>query len=168
MRTSLAALLILSIVQLGCGSSKKPAPEVGDEVADRPQNKREAGMDTESAWTWGYFFAPADKSTVQRLAGDRESSLTPYRVDRVVPVRGAPGVTIEPGTTLVRLETGAKLAKPPALLFQGVPQHLQYTSGAQRADLNQRSRATKLRDPKSNPEWEFVDREYEIWMTKTE
>jgi hypothetical protein len=26
----------------------------------------------------------------------------------------------------------------------------------------------KLRDPKQNPEWNFVDREYEIWMTKVE
>jgi hypothetical protein len=27
---------------------------------------------------------------------------------------------------------------------------------------------TQLRDPQINPEWAFVDREYEIWMTKTE
>ena len=26
----------------------------------------------------------------------------------------------------------------------------------------------QLRDPKQNPEWNFVDREYEIWMTKME
>ena len=26
----------------------------------------------------------------------------------------------------------------------------------------------KLRDPKQNPEWAFVDRECEIWMTKME
>ena len=26
----------------------------------------------------------------------------------------------------------------------------------------------QLRDPQQNPEWGFVDREYEIWTTKTE
>lgn len=26
---------------------------------------------------------------------------------------------------------------------------------------------TKLRDVAANPEWEYVDREYEVWMTKT-
>ena len=25
----------------------------------------------------------------------------------------------------------------------------------------------KLRDPATNPEWKFVDREYEVWLTKT-
>src|SRR5207302_1738674 len=144
-----------------------------------------------------------------------------------------------------------------ALLFHGVPQHLQYTSGPQRDDLNRRARAelppskdtravlipirksaawwamphdqrhayfqkrdgqlghtaigaayvdkiyrklyhtryavesadhdfvtyfefarehegdfqalcAQLRDPRQNPEWNFVDREYEIWMTKLE
>jgi len=25
-----------------------------------------------------------------------------------------------------------------------------------------------LRDPERNPEWKYVDREYEIWMTKLE
>ena len=27
---------------------------------------------------------------------------------------------------------------------------------------------TALRDPERNPEWKYVDREYEIWMTKME
>ena len=37
------------------------------------------------------------------------------------------------------------------------------------ADYLQRlTMLTQLRDPRQNPEWTFVDREYEIWMTKIE
>jgi hypothetical protein len=215
-----------------------------------------------SAWTWGYFFAAADKASVQKLFGERKQALTLYRVDKVVAVRGKPGVSVSPGSIVVRVETAARLApladaKVPGLLFQGVPQHLQYTSKAQRDDLNRRARpelppskdtvavvipirktaawwalahderqahfqkkggklghtaigaeyveriyrklyhtryavestdhdfityfefkrtheddfktlCAKLRDPEQNPEWNFVDREYEIWMTKIE
>jgi Chlorite dismutase len=185
-------------------------------------------------------------------------------VDKIVAVRGKPGVSLKEGSKLVRVETASKLpplgeARMPTilLLFQGVPQHLEYTTKAQREDLTRRSRAelppskdtmaviipirktaawwalptderlayfqkkgdkvghtaigadsveriyrklyhtryavettdhdfvtyfeferkhegdfkalcAKLRDPKQNPEWNFVDREYEIWMTKVE
>jgi hypothetical protein len=216
----------------------------------------------ESAWTWGYFFAAEDKAAVLALFGDRPQSLNRYRVDRIVAVRGKTGVSLKPGSTLIRLESPTRLstardAKSPTLLFQGLPQHLQYTTGAERADLNKRSRAelpagkdtvavvipirksaawwslphdernaffhkkgdkpghtalgakyvervyrklyhtryavetsahdfityfeferkhtedfqsllAQLRDPQQNPEWNYVDREYEIWLTKLE
>jgi hypothetical protein len=218
-------------------------------------------MASESAWTWGYFFAAKDKASVADLAGGRKQSLTVYRVEKVVAVRGKPGVSLGPGSTLVRMETPTRLAlgetKTPALLFHGLPQHLEYTSGEQKADLDKRSRRelppgkdtvaviipirksaawwalpadermahfqkkgeklghtaigapyveqiyrklyhtryavetrdhdfityfefdrantdrfksllAQLRDTRQNPEWEFVDREYEIWLTKTE
>jgi hypothetical protein len=219
-------------------------------------------MASDSAWTWGYFFAAPDKAAVQNLAGERKQSLSLYRVDKVVAIRGKPGVELAPGATIVRVETAAKLPLPGkgakgTLLFQGVPQHLQYTTRAQRADLAKHSRAdlppskdtvtviipirktaawwelpldermahfqksaerlghtaigaeyvekiyrklyhtryavenrdhdfityfefermhakafqalcAKLRDPRQNPEWNFVDREYEIWTTKME
>lgn len=271
MEKLLAILLVFALGTCGCGSrsaaSKDGVPtgkkETGGGTADHP--KKEAGdkpMATESAWTWGYFFATGDKTSVEGLAGGRGQSLTVYRVDKVVSVRGKSGVNIAPGATMVRVETASKLPAPagekgPSLLFHGVPQHLQYTSGEQRADLNKRSRSelppgkdtvavvipvrksaawwalphderhahfqkkgdkightaigakyadriyrklyhtryavetkdhdfityfeferthtedfksllAQLRDPDQNPEWNFVDRESEIWMTKLE
>ena len=214
----------------------------------------------DSAWTWGYFFATAEKESVRTLAGGRKNSLNVYTVERVVTVRGELGVSIKPGSRLARLEMAAKLPADstlPKLLFHGVPQHLEYTTRTQREDLTKRSRAelpasrdtvavvipirksaawwalpldermahfqkkadkightaigaeyagriyrklyhtryavegtdhdfityfefdraqtddfkellAKLRDPEQNPEWNFVDREYEIWLTKVE
>jgi hypothetical protein len=216
----------------------------------------------ESTWTWGYFFAADDKDAVLALFGDRPKSLNRYRVEKVVAVRGKAGVSLKPNSALIRLESPTRLptardAKSPTLLFQGVPQHLQYTTGEQRADLNRRSRAelpagqdaiaviipirksaawwslphdqrnaffhkqddkqghtaigakyveriyrklyhtryavettehdfityfeferkhtedfqhllAQLRDPQQNPEWRYVDREYEIWLAKLE
>lgn len=214
----------------------------------------------DSAWTWGYFFA-ADKEGVNGIFPEKGTTRTLYRVDKVVAVRGEPGVTIEPGSPLVRVETAARLLAPqgaqPRLLFHGLPQHLEYTSAKQRADLIKSSRPEippgkdtvaviipihkssewwalphdermshfqpggdtightaigagytpqiyrklyhtryvvestghdfityfefdrahseafkslleQLRDQKQNPEWKYVDREYEIWLTKLE
>jgi hypothetical protein len=233
---------------------------VGAQAAsdDKP---KETPMTKDSAWTWGYFFAENDVAKVTGIFANRKISTTVYRVDRVVPVTGKPGVSLNPGSTLVRVESAARLfepkdAKAPSLLFFGVPQHLEYTTGEQRADLNQRSRAEllagadtiaviitirkntawwalpadermayfqkkgdkightaigakyveriyrklyhtryavettdhdfityfeferkhtddfksllrRLRDSQENPEWSYVDREYEIWLTKS-
>lgn len=213
-------------------------------------------MASDSAWTWGSFFDAADSDKVTRELGGRPHSLTEYRVDRVKAVAGTPGVAIQPGAKLVRVEAAVRFevgrVKP---LFTGVPQHLEYTSREQKDALAtsrqplpasdqtvavlipirksaawwalpQDERAahfherdgkpghtaigaaytdriyrklyhtryaiesadhdfltyfefetahaaafeqllTKLRDTGTNPEWGFVDREYEIWMTKT-
>lgn len=270
MKQKVSFLLVVILAVFGCGnppeSPNDALPPGEKEKGQQPsetKKKPETGpMAKESAWTWGYFFSAADKASVEGLAGGRKQSLTVYRVDKVVAVRGKPGVKLDLGAILVRVETASKLPllsepKPAALLFQGVPQHLQYTTGAQRADLNKRSRAevppgkdtvvvvipirksaawwalphderlahfqkkgdkightaigakyveriyrklyhtryavettdhdfityfeferahtddfksllTQLRDPQQNPEWNFVDREYEIWMTKSE
>ena len=217
-------------------------------------------MATDSAWTWGYFFAAPDKASVEKLSGGRKQSLTLYRVDKIEATRGEAGVSIKPGSMLVRVETAARLtmpaeAKGPTLLLQGVPQHLEYMSKAQRDKLSSRpgfppskdtvavvipirksaawwalahdersshfqqtegkkghtaigagyvdrihrklyhtryavetrdhdfityfefDRAqtddfkrllSALRDTEQNPEWKYVDHEYEIWMTKVE
>jgi hypothetical protein len=249
-------MVVVALVISGCEGAKESG-------ADQPKPKTDgAAMATESAWTWGYFFAAPDKASVKPLFGDRKQSITVYRVDKVVPVRDKPGVNIDAGSVLVRVESPARLpgttqGKTPALLFRGVPQHLEYTTAEERADLNQRSRSelapgkdtivvvipirksaawwvmshdernayfhkkgdkaghtaigaryaeriyrklyhtryavettdhdfityfefdgahtddfksllAQLRDPQKNPEWAFVDREYEIWMTKTE
>jgi hypothetical protein len=215
-----------------------------------------------SAWTWGYFFAAADKAAVQNVFAGHQLSVTRYQVEKTVPVRGKLGVDLKPDSILVRVETASKLpaqheATASGLLLQGVPQHLKYASGEERTKLNKQSRAelppgkdtvaviipirksaawwalphdernthfhnkgdkpghiaigakyveriyrklyhtryvvettdhdfityfeferkhtddfqgllSQLRDPKQNPEWNFVDREYEIWMTKLE
>jgi hypothetical protein len=211
-----------------------------------------------SAFTWGYFYAPAERASVAGLAGGRKESLTVYRVEKVVSVTGKAGVDLKKGATLIRLETPSKLpdgAKPP-LLFRGVPRHLEYTTAKQKEELKGsrpelpagkdtaaviipirknaawwalphdernaffhkkgdrkghtaigaeyvdriyrklyharyvadnpdhdfityfefkrehesdfRALLKKLRDVKLNPEWKFVDREYEIWLTKAE
>jgi hypothetical protein len=216
-------------------------------------------MVKDSAWTWGYFFADKDSARVKALFGEHKHAINVYRVDKVVAVQGKPGVSLDPGSTLIRVESATKLSVPgeagPKLLLDGVPQHLQYTTSEQRAELTKRSRAdlppgkdtvtviipirknpkwwalptdermaffqkrgdqightaigakyaeqiyrklyhtryavettdhdfityfeferkhtgafesllTHLRDPKQNPEWNYVDREYEIWLTK--
>jgi hypothetical protein len=238
-----------------------PQPSGVEHPDDATEGKVKPAMAQESAWTWGYFFAGKDPQAIQALAGGRKSSSTFYQVEKVNAVQGKPGVTLDKGARLIRVETAARLpleqAKTQGLLFFGLPQHLQYTSGEQRAELNKRSRPElppgkdtvaviipirkkgawwakpvdermayfqkkgnklghtaigakyadriyrklyhtryavettdhdfityfeferrhtedfksllgQLRDPEQNPEWEFVDREYEIWMTKTE
>jgi chlorite dismutase len=217
-------------------------------------------MVKDSAWTWAYFFAAPDKASVKKLFGARKQSVTLYRIDKVVAIRGDAPASIKPDSRLVRVEVAARLtattdAKAPTLLLQGVPQHLEYMSRAQRDKLSSRpefaaskdtiavvipirksaawwalahdersghfqqtegkkghtaigaayvdrihrklyhtryavessdhdfityfefDRAhtddfqrllTALRDPELNPEWKYVDREYEIWMTKSD
>lgn len=256
-------LLIVALATLGCNSSAELVNEEADQPdAQQPAKKAEGNgpMAKDSAWTWGYFFAANDKASVEKLSGARKQSLTLYRVDRIVPIRGEAGVTVKPGSPLVRVETAAKLvapagAKTPSLLLQGVPQHLEYMSRTQRDKLSSRPEfmpskdtvaviipirksdawwalahdersihfqqregkkghtaigadyvdrihrklyhtryavetrdhdfityfeferrhtddfkrlLTALRDTEQNPEWKYVDREYEIWMTKME
>jgi Chlorite dismutase len=270
MRQFLAVVAVHSLIALGWNSSPEPsradAPRAVNGTcetgSEQPKKPEKASVAKESAWTWGYFFAAPDKASVQGLAGERKQSLSLYKVESVVAIRGKPGVEIKPGSTIVRVETASRLpaiadAKAPKLLFHGVPQHLEYTSRAQRDDLNKRSRAElppskdtvavvipirksaawralpqderqahfqkkgdtightaigakyveriyrklyhtryavettdhdfityfeferahtddfksllkQLRDPQQNPEWNFVDREYEIWTTKIE
>jgi hypothetical protein len=250
---SASAVVLLSSAIVGSLPAQSPGP------GDPPQEK--TPVPKESGWTWGYFFSTKEKDAVKALAGERKPSLTLYRVDKVVAVRGKAGVALEPGSALIRMETATRIpvaeAKANALLFHGLPEHLQYTSGEQRSDLNKRSRTelppgsdtvaviipirktaawwalpadermshfqkkgdkightaigakyveriyrklyhtryavestdhdfityfeferkhtddfksllAQLRDPQQNPEWGFVDREYEIWATKTD
>ena len=265
MRKGRGIMLVLILIASGC--DKAVVSQMDDEGATgkNPHEKpKEAPMAKDSAWTWGYFFASEDKAVVRGLFGDRKQSLTRYRIEKVVAVRGKEGVSLDAGATMFRIETTARLpgqgdakTPTPTLLFHGVPQHLQYTSGEQRTDLVKRSRIEvppgkdtvaviipirktaawwalpvderlahfhkkgdkvghtaigakyveqiyrklyhtryavettdhdfityfeferthtdvfqsllkQLRDPQQNPEWNFVDREYEIWTTKLE
>jgi hypothetical protein len=245
---------------LGCNSSTEPTGSGnGEQPAEKTTGKT---VPRESAWTWGYFFAPADAVALRKYFADGKPSLTRYRVEKVVRVRGEPGIRLAAGSSFVRVEIASRLpgraeARKLGLLMQGVPQHLEYTSRAERDDLTRRSRAplpagkdtlavvipirksaawwalaqdernayfqkqkghkghtaigaeyvdrvyrklyhtryavqtrdhdfityfefrrehegdfkrllAKLRDVKQNPEWKYVDREYEIWLTKVE
>lgn len=262
MRRLFALLALSSLVPLhfsGC-DERPEQPVLASKKPDHPGAN--APLVKESAWTWGYFFAAPDRASVRRIAGKGKPSISLYKVDRIVSIRGKPRIPVEAGSTLARLELAARLAplpgaKSPTLLFHGVPQHLQYTTREQRTDLGKRSRAElppskdtiavvipirksaawwalshdernayfqkktdrpghtaiggkyveriyrklyhtryavettdhdfityfefarehtadferllkQLRDPATNPEWNFVDREYEIWTTKIE
>lgn len=252
MRSHMLLALLAILPLLGC--RERTAPVVADAPAPRPETRQ---MLTDSPWTWAYFSeAGAVPAVVDGVPG-RPHLVTEYRVTKVVPVTGTPGVAVRPGTTLVRVEVAARLAPGggPAPLFQGVPRHHEYTTGAQRVALAG-SRAplpagddtvavlipvrktaawwgmpaderlayfqeragrpghtaigagytdrvyrklyhtryavdstdhdfltyfeferrhesafvdllAALRDTARNPEWGFVDREYEIWMTRT-
>jgi hypothetical protein len=213
-------------------------------------------MVTDSVRPWGYFFPAADLPRVSAALAGKPHTITEYTVDRVKAVTGTPGVVVQPGAKLVRVEAAVRLdADGRTPLFTGVPQHLKYTSREQKdalatsrppvppsADtvavlipirkpaewwaLPQDERQShfrerggkpghtaigagftdriyrklyhtryavettdhdfltyfeferphsadfetllaKLRDTAANPEWKSVDREYEIWMTKT-
>jgi len=144
-------LLIVALATLGCNGVAEPAKEDADNDARQPAKKAEGPMVKDSAWTWGYFFAAPDKASVEGLSGGRKQSLTLYRVDKLVAVSGDAGVRIKPGATLVRVETAAKLpptndAKAPTLLFQGVPQHLEYMTRAQRDKLSSRAEFPPSKD----------------------
>lgn len=250
---------------MGCGRSGKTAKDqdldlTREEQPPQTKEKKESAVTRSSPWVWGYFLTAPEKSAVDKLPGEFRATFTRYRVDRVVGVTGEPAVQLSPGTTLFRLETAARIGLPEGtaakLLFQGVPQHLEYTTKSQRTELLQsraevpasadtvaviipirksaawwslavdermahfqksrekpghtaigaeyidriyrklyhtrysiettdhdfityfeflkaneedfKSLLKKLRDKDNNPEWGFVDREYEIWMTKLE
>jgi hypothetical protein len=256
------SFLQASLATVCCNDPLKSAEEASSQDGQKPAKRAESGepMVKDSAWTWAYFLEASDKASVEKLFGSRKQSLTLYLVDKIEAIRGDAGLSIKPGATLVRVETAARLAAPgdakaPTLLLQGVPQHLEYMSKAQRDKLSSRPEfpASKdtvavvipirksaawwalahdergvhfqqtegkkghtaigvpyvdrihrklyhtryavetrdhdfityfefdrkhtddfkqllagLRDTEKNPEWKFVDHEYEIWMTKME
>jgi hypothetical protein len=146
----LLTLPIVAIAILGC-ELMEPEKSVADAGTKTSKKSEDVPVVKESAWTWGYFFAAGDKASVKRLSGERQQSLALYRVDKTVPVRGKPSVAIAPGSKIVRVETAARLpatddAKTVSLLFQGLPQHLQYTSQAQRDKLRSRAEFPASKD----------------------
>ncbi len=143
------SLLMITLAMLGCDSSAEQAEK---QDAEKPAKQPEGGapMAKDSAWTWGYFFAAPDKASVEEQSGGRKQSVTLYRVDKIVAIRGEAGVSIKPGSTLVRVETAAKLpvtgGKSAELLLQGVPQHLEYMS---RRSATNSARVPSFRRPRT-------------------
>ncbi len=252
---------IVVVGLIGCGTSEEALKESA--ASPKPATKAEGiPVAPESAWTWGYFFTGTDKAAVSKRFAERKHAVNTYRVDKVVPVTGEPGIKLAAGDSFLRAESAVRLPavegdKAASPFMFGVPQHLEYTTKPQRDDLNKRSRAElpagketitvvipirksaawwalptdernayfqkmadkkghtaigadyvdriyrklyhtryavetrdhdfityfefdrkheadfksllkALRDPEQNPEWKYVDREYEIWLTKVE
>lgn len=96
---------------------------------------------------WVYFFAGANETTLRPLIAGRGGRLSRYRVQEVVPVRGEVPANLASGWIVVRIETSVPISLPDQSLspnsssvqLQGVTQDLQYTSDAQRQELDARS-----------------------------
>src|SRR5262249_54240281 len=116
MNQTFTILAVLCIASLGIDDSAQPEAK-----------QKDTAMVKESAWTWGYFLADKDSARIKALLGERKHAVNVYRVDKVVAVQGKPGVNLDPGSTLIRVESAAKLSVPgeagPKLLLHGVPQH---------------------------------------------
>ena len=98
--------------------------------------------------TWVHFLAGANETTLRPLTTGRGGRLSRYRVQEVVPVRGEALASLGQGWSVVRIETSVPISLPEESLspsgssvvrFHGVTQHLQYTSDAQRQELDRRS-----------------------------
>jgi hypothetical protein len=184
LQTSFATACSAAVGSSECNGAADPAKGAADKPDEKQSTKKaERGdsMATDSAWTWGYFFSAPDKASVEKLSGGRKQSLTLYRVDKIEASKGEAGVTIKPGSTLVRVETAAKLtvpteAKALMLLLQGVPQHLEYMTKAQRDKLSSRPEFPPSRDTvaviipirKSSAWWALAHDERRIHFEKTE
>lgn len=97
---------------------------------------------------WVHFLAGANETTLRPLTTGWGGRLSRYRVQEVVPVRGEVPANLARGWSVVRIETSAPISVPEeslsptnssVLQFHGVTQHLQYTSDAQRQELDGRS-----------------------------
>lgn len=98
--------------------------------------------------TWVRFVAAANEPTLRALTTGLDGRLSRYHVRRVVPVRDKAPANLAQGWSMVRLETEAPISLPQesshasgssVVEFEGVTEHLQYTSEAERQALNGRS-----------------------------
>ena len=101
-----------------------------------------------SECTWVQFLAGANETTLRPMTPGRGGRLSRYRVQQVVPVRGKAPTSLSQGWSAVRIESSVPISLPEeslapnassVILLHGVTQHLQYTSDAQRQELNRRS-----------------------------
>ena len=92
--------------------------------------------------------ASADRPSGGEVGDEGEYSLSRYRVQEAVPVRGDPPANLGQGWIVVRIETSAPilLSERPwcpngssAIQFHAVTQDPQYTSYGQRQELDMRS-----------------------------
>lgn len=123
-------ILLGSLAAVGCGS-RNPPP-----VQAEPVEAPLATDITDSSWTWVYIFDGRDtKAVVERLK-DKPHTIWEYHVDRVTQIRDTPGVKVEVGATLVRVEVNVVwLSSSPTPLFRGVVRHQDYITQEDRKVL---------------------------------
>lgn len=126
----LGGLLVVFVgVAVGCVPRTQPPVPV-------PTEEVPMAALVDSPWTWMYVFAGQDAPAVTSRLGDRKHTLWEYRVDRLTAVRGTPGVQVELGSTLVRVEVNAVWPSGgPIPLFRGVVRHQDYTEKTDRETL---------------------------------
>lgn len=97
---------------------------------------------------WVPFLASPEKAALQTLTLGQGGQLSHYRVQDVISVRGGTPADLGASWTMLRLETAMPITRSePAwapstssiIQFQGVMEHLQYTSQGQRQELDRRS-----------------------------
>ncbi len=128
-----------------------------------------------SSRIWVYFIAGGDELGPMHLAAGQNGHLNKYDIREVVQVRGGLPANLARAQRMVRLETPTpivltkELPSPvflSGIVFCGVTQHLQYTTDAQRRELDARSRselppssqtvAVLIPIRKSNEWWELA------------
>lgn len=126
MRTVLLAIAVTT----GCQRPAPPPPP--------PPPPEVLPVTTDSEHTWAYFFRAADAPAAVARLGARPHTVSEYRVEETRAAKGDPAAPVAAGAGLVRIEVAARLHPAPGAaepLFQGVPRHLEYTTGAQKAEL---------------------------------
>lgn len=93
--------------------------------------------------TWVYFLACTKETMLRQLTTGFTGHLNFYRIKEINPVRGEVPADLARCLNVVRIEASMPLEKEslfpastPIIQFQGVTQHLQYTSDAQQQELN--------------------------------
>jgi Chlorite dismutase len=89
-----------------------------------------------AARIWGTFAFTAPGAASPAPAAGEAAAVDRYRVEAVVPVRGAPIPELAPGWMMTRLESRTPTpALANTFAFTGSTQHLLYTSGEQQSEL---------------------------------
>ena len=99
--------------------------------------------DESSSRAWVHFLAGANETTLSPVTTRRGGRLSRYRVRDVVAVRGEAPANLAQGWSVVRIEGSVPISEESfspgvasVIQYHGVTQHLQYTSDAQRQELD--------------------------------
>ena len=94
---------------------------------------------------WAYFIANHTREELDRFTANPNDRLNRYQVLDVVRVRGEVPYNLGKGWVMVRVESiremVSHLGNTPSIIFRGVTQELQYTTAAQRQELDRHSRS---------------------------
>ncbi len=92
---------------------------------------------------WVYFIVSQTREELDRLTVSPLARLNRYKILDVVHVRGEVPSSLAKGWNVVRIESPREmefdLAHSQSAMFRGVTQHLQYTTDAQRQELDRHS-----------------------------